>query len=64
MDPKQKTISTKEKATVEWVLCSTHFDDIVFIAPEGLNKISITSQYQGTDQKGGILKLNTLKCIT
>ena len=46
MDTQKKTVSTKEKATVELVLCSPHFDDIVLIAPEALNDIPITSEYQ------------------
>ena len=39
MNPQRKTISTKEKATVDWVLFYPHFKDIVLIAPKGLNDI-------------------------
>ena len=39
----QNTISTKEKATVEWELCSPQFYDMILIAPKGLNDIPITS---------------------
>ena len=35
-----------EQPTIEQVLSSTHFEDIVVIAPEMLNGISIDDNYQ------------------
>ena len=35
-------------AKIEWVLCSPNFDDVVHIAPKGLNTIQIESNYQET----------------
>ena len=45
MDPQKNTILPKENATVEWVLCSPHSDDIILIAPEGLNDLPNGKQY-------------------
>ena len=36
---------------MEWVLCSQHFNDMIWIAPECLNYIPITSQYKGIFMK-------------
>ena len=35
-----------EETTIGWALCSTHFVERVFIAPERLNNISIDDNYQ------------------
>ena len=39
-------IFTKEKATIECILCSPHLDDVILIASEKLNDIPVTSQYK------------------
>ena len=36
---------------MEWVLCSPHFDDIILVAPKGLNDNPVTSQYQEIPMK-------------
>ena len=51
MDLQKNIIFTKEKATIEWVLCSPHFDDVLFIAPEGLNDVPINSLYKEIPMK-------------
>ena len=52
MDPlKTKVTPVWEKITVEWVLCSLQVDDLVLIAPEGLNDLPITSQYHKISKK-------------
>ena len=51
MDPQKNKILWKENATVEWVLCSPHFDDIVVITPKGLNDLPSTTQYQKIPMK-------------
>ena len=36
---------------VEWVLCSSHFNHLVLLAPEGLNNTSIDASYQEIPSK-------------
>ena len=44
----KETISTllPKQTTIEWVLCSPHFDDIILIAPEGLEDTPPDQNYQ------------------
>ena len=51
MDPQKTTTLPRENVTLEWTLCSPHFDDIILIAPERLNDLHITSQYQKIPMK-------------
>ena len=46
MDPGEKQRSTQETKTIEWLLCSPHFEDIVVIVHKDLNIIPIMSQYK------------------
>ena len=40
-----------ETTTIEWALCSPHFEDIVIIAPWNLNNILIILQYEEISTK-------------
>ena len=51
MDSQKNTISTEENATVELVLCSPHFDDIILIASKGLSDIPVTSRFKEIPKK-------------
>ena len=52
MDPQQTTTTLpQERTTAEWVLCSLQFDDLMLIAPEGLNDLTTTSQYLEISKK-------------
>ena len=51
MDTQTKTIATDLKTTVERLICSPHFNNIILIAPKGLNDITVTSQYQEIPMK-------------
>ena len=51
MDPQQTTTLPQEKTMIEWALCSLQFDDVVVMAPEGLNDLPITSQYSEISKK-------------
>ena len=46
MDLHENIRSIKETMTIEWVLCSPHFEDIVIKVPKDLNKTPIVSQYE------------------
>ena len=45
MDPTKQPRSTQKTTTIEWVLCSPHFKDLVIIVPKDLNNTSIMSPY-------------------
>ena len=40
-----------KKTTIDWVLCSPHFNDSVLIAPEGLNDTHLNKNYQEVPSK-------------
>ena len=51
MDSQGNPRATQERTTMEWVLCSPHFKDVVLITPKDLNYIPITSHYREISAK-------------
>ena len=52
MEFKETTLTLPLKqTTIEWILCSPNFNDIVLIAPEGLKDTSIDQNYQEIPSK-------------
>ena len=47
MDPQENTRLNMETTTIQWVICSPKFEDIVIIVARDLNRIPIISQYDG-----------------
>ena len=45
MDSQEITRSNMETTTIQWVLCSPHFGDMVIIAPNDLHNIPTAAQY-------------------